>query len=87
MGTLILMEVMEAKKRLQEVIYERYVESEEYQDKYYLKKQIQMLFPYLAEPNICTAIDTANALVSPPRKKEEFINILAGQLFPQCYTK
>ena len=78
---------MEAKKKLQEVIYEKYVESEEYQDKYYLKKQIQMLFPELTEPTIYTAIDVANALVSPPRRKDEFISILAVQLFPQYNIK
>lgn len=80
------MDTMEIKKRLQQIIYEKYVDSEEYQDKYYLKKQIQIVFPELNESIIYTAIDAANAIVRPPRKKDDFIKALTVELSPKEYV-
>jgi hypothetical protein len=81
------MNITEAKRKLQEIIYEKYVISEEYQDKYYLKKQIQIIFPDLSEPIIYAAINTANITIRPPRKKDDFINVLVLELFPKYETK
>ncbi|HEX2963449.1 MAG TPA: hypothetical protein VHO43_16745 [Ignavibacteriales bacterium] len=62
------------KKALKEVLNEDYVFSEEYQDKYYLSREILEKLPSLNEKQVYGAIDFANGIVSPPRKTGRFID-------------
>lgn len=57
-------------------ITDRYINVEEYQDKYYFKKEVQNIFPDLPDDIIYKAIDKANKLVKPPKKKIDFLKVL-----------
>ncbi|MGE5363215.1 MAG: hypothetical protein ACM3SM_03725 [Bacteroidota bacterium] len=64
-------------KVLRETIKEDYILSEDYQDKYYLSRQILEKLPDYAEEDIYRAIDLANAAVKHPRRNEKFLEALA----------
>ena len=72
-------------KVLDEVIDQKYICVEEYQDKYYFKKQIQELFPELSDEIIYNAINFANKVIKAPRKKIEYINALSVKMFSLGY--
>lgn len=57
-----------------------YVYSEEYQDKYYLIKDIKEHLPSLDEGSILDAINYANVVVAPPRKIRKFINAFIDKI-------
>jgi len=67
------MEKQEIKKSLRRLLDGYYVYSEEYQDKYYLLKDIKETLPQLDESKIMDAINYANVAVAPPRKIRKFI--------------
>lgn len=68
------MDKKQLKKALKEVLNEDYVFSEEYQDKYYLSKDILEKLPALGENLVYSAIEFANCTVRPPRKSGRFID-------------
>lgn len=68
------MDKKQLKKALKEVLTENYVFSEEYQDKYYLSREIMEKLPSLSEKLVYGAIDFANGSVNPPRKTGRFID-------------
>ena len=72
-------------KELDRTIDQKYVRVEEYQDKYYFKKQIQELFPELSDEIIYNAINFANKVVKAPREKIEYINALSSKMFSLVY--
>jgi len=79
------MELRRVAKFIKLIIDEKYVYVEEYQDKYYFKKQIQELFPELSDEIIYKAINFANKVVKTPRKKNEYINALSSKMFSLVY--
>jgi hypothetical protein len=79
------MKFRKAIKILKQSIDEKYVYIEEYQDKYYLKKQIQELFPELSDEIIYNAINFANNVVKAPRNKTEYINALSSKMLNPGY--
>lgn len=64
-------------KVLRETIKDDYILSEDYQDKYYLSRQILERLPDFAEEDIYRAIERANATVKYPRKNDKFLEALA----------
>lgn len=68
------MDRQEAKKALQDILYEDYVFSEEYQDKYFLAKEIMEKLPEFKEPRVYEAINFANTQVKHPRMTHKFID-------------
>lgn len=64
--------------KLTEQIVDDYIHVEEYQDKYYLKKEIKNIFPDLTDDVIYKAIEDANLKVKPPKKKNEFLKALVN---------
>ncbi len=64
--------------RLFKNITDKYINVDEYQDKYYFKKEVQNIFPDLPDEIIYKAIDKANKLVKPPKKKIDFIKALVN---------
>ncbi len=68
------------KEKVRDLILYDYVNFEEYQNKFYLVKNLKILFPDLPEDYIYRAIESTNSSVSPPRKKEKYINLLINKL-------
>ena len=62
------------KRALKGIFTEDYVFSEEYQDKYYLSREIMGKLPALNEESVYNAIDFANGAVTPPRKTGRYID-------------
>ena len=74
------MDKREIKKSLKTMLGGYYVYSEEYQDKYYLIKDIKERIPQLEETSIVEAINYANVVVPPPRKIRKFINAFIDKI-------
>jgi hypothetical protein len=74
------MEKKEIKKNLKSIFGGCYVNSEQYQDKYYLIKDIKDKIPQLDENSIVEAINYANVIVAPPRKIRKFINAFVEKI-------
>jgi hypothetical protein len=74
------MDKREIKKTLKGLLGGYYVHSEEYQDKYYLIKDIKEKIPQLDETSIVEAINYANVVVAPPRKIRKFINAFVDKI-------
>ena len=68
------------KEKVRDLILYDYVNFEEYQNKFYLVKNLKILFPDLPEDYIYRAIESTNSSVSPQRKKEKYINLLINKL-------
>ena len=79
------MELRTVVEELDRRIDQKYVRVEEYQDKYYFKKQIQELFPELSDDIIYNAINFANNVVKAPRKKIKYINVLSSKILNLVY--
>jgi hypothetical protein len=58
---------------LEEIFQTKYVYTEEYQDKYYLFKQIREKMPDAEKEVVYAAINYANNIVGMPRKSGKFI--------------
>ncbi|MBD3409418.1 MAG: hypothetical protein GF419_04360 [Ignavibacteriales bacterium] len=69
----------EARTILRDALFEDFILSDEYQDRYYLKEQILEAFPHLAEGAVYRAIDNANEAVAAPRKAADYIETLVKQ--------
>jgi len=74
------MDRQKIKKALSEELKYYYIFSEEYQDKYFLYKEIKIALPELTEDSIYKAIDYANGKVRPPRKTKKFIEAFTEKL-------
>lgn len=74
------MDKKQLKKALKEVLIEEVVLSEEYQDKYYLSREILEKLPSLSESSVYSAIDFANGAVEAPRKTGRFIDAFISYL-------
>lgn len=74
------MDKREIKRSLRNILGGYYVHSEEYQDKYYLIKDIKEQLPQLKEESINEAINYANVVVAPPRKIRKFINAFVDKI-------
>ena len=59
----------------------RVIFSEEYQDKFYLKKSLKEIFPDLPDELIYKAIERCNKKLKPPRRKKEFIKTFVNSVF------
>lgn len=64
-------------KVLCEEMNENEVKSDDYINKYQLKKLINRKFPSISEEIIYFAINLCNDKLQPPRKKEDYIKALA----------
>lgn len=68
------------KDALKVILSDEYVLSEEYQDKYYLSKEICEMVPELSERRVYEAIEFANLIVKAPRKNVRFIEAFLKKL-------
>ena len=68
------------KEKVRDLILFDYADFEEYQNKFYLAKNLKMLFPDLPEDYIYRAIESTNKSINPQRKKEKYINLLINKL-------
>jgi len=68
------------RRKLEYYIPDKFVNFDEYQDKFYLMKRIKELVPGISDIVIYRAIDFANNTVIPPRRKSDYINILLRKL-------
>jgi hypothetical protein len=69
----------EARTKLRDTLFEDFIHSEEYQDRYYLKEQIIEAFPHLSESAVYRAIDKANEAVGSPRKASDYVDAVVNQ--------
>ncbi len=53
---------------------------EEYQDKFYLKKQIQEKFPELSDRMIYAAIDSANKKIKESQVVKKYTDLLSNEI-------
>lgn len=74
------MEKSAIKKNLDKSLGPKFIYSEEYQDKYFLYKEIQQTIPELAESAIYEAIDLVNQIVKSPVKGKRFVEIFVEKL-------
>lgn len=74
------MDRQKVRKVLCGVLRNYYIFSDEYQDKYFLYKEIQIAMPEIKEDKIYEAIDYANRVVKPPRKTKKFIEAFAEKI-------
>jgi hypothetical protein len=65
---------------LDNFILENFVNFDEYQNKFYLKKKIQEILPEKSDEEVYDAIDYANVRLKAPRDKAEYISILVKKL-------
>lgn len=65
---------------LDNFILENFVNFDEYQNKFYLRKKIQELLPEKSDEEVYNAIDYANVKLKAPRNKAKYINILVKKL-------
>ena len=65
---------------LNDFIMNKFVNFEEYQNMFYLKKKIQEILPDKSDNEVYEAIEFANARLKPPRDKKGYINILIEKL-------
>lgn len=63
----------DTQKKLNSITYSEHILSDEFQDKFYLKKRIKEIIPNLDDEVIYNAIDKCNKLIKPPRRKSEFL--------------
>ena len=56
------------------------VNVQEYQDKFYFVKNLKVLLPGMPEDKIYKAIEMTNLTLKPPRKKNEYVDILIKKL-------
>jgi hypothetical protein len=63
------------KKIVKELFSEKYLSTDEYQDKFYLMKKIKDNFPELSEETIYHLIEKFNKQSIPPRKRSIFIKL------------
>jgi hypothetical protein len=68
------------KEKVRDLILYDSVDLEEYQNKFYLAKNLKTLFPDLPEDFIYKAIESTNRSINPPRKKDKYINLLINKL-------
>ena len=68
------------RKKLRYYLPDKFVNFDEYQDKFYLMKRIKEFLPGISDITIYSAIDFANNTVIPPRRKADYINILTRKL-------
>ena len=68
------------RRKLEYYMPDKFVNFDEYQDKFYLMKRIKEFLPGMSDINIYGAIDHANSTVIVPRKKSDYINVLLGKL-------
>lgn len=73
----------EAENIISDAIHSEFIFCKEYQDKYFLMKQIRTAFPKLPESIIYSAIDYCNSLFTGPVKKKIFVRTLLNRLLPQ----
>ncbi|MGE5680099.1 MAG: hypothetical protein ACM34K_04385 [Bacillota bacterium] len=74
------MEKTEIKTMLNEALADKYISSEEYQDKYYVYKAIQELLPDISENLIYSAIERVNQTLKSPIKGRKFVKIFVDNL-------
>ncbi len=58
-----------------------FIVSDEYQDKYYLKKTLKEIFPDLPDELIYKAIERCNKKLKPPRRKKDFLKTFVNSVF------
>ena len=68
------------RRKLEYYIPDKFVNFEEYQDKFYLMKRIKEFLPEISDITIYSAIDFANSTVIPPRRKSDYISVLMRKL-------
>lgn len=66
--------------KLEYFIPNKFVNFDEYQDMFYLRKRIQEILPDKPDEVVYGAIEFANAKLKPPRKRLDYINILVEKL-------
>ncbi len=71
------MDAMKLERILENEIIEEYIKSEDYINKYYLKKLLQRKFPSISEEIIYFAINFCNDVIKPPRNKKDYVKTLA----------
>ena len=65
---------------LKDFILNKFVNFEEYQDKFYLKKKIQEILPDKSDNEIYNAIEFANGNLKSPINKIDYIKALIEKL-------
>lgn len=76
------MNLTEAENNLRRIFPDKYVNSDEYQDKYFLMRQIKEIIPTLSDEIIYSTINTCNNIIAKPRKRDDFIKTFLNQIFP-----
>jgi len=75
----------EAEHIIYNALPSKYIYCKEYQDKYFLMKQIKNAFPKLSDSIIYSAINYCAQLYGKPVKKKIFIRTLLNRLLPELF--
>lgn len=78
----IAMKLVEAENNLRSILPDKYVNSDEYQDKYFLMRKIKKIIPSLSDEIIYSTINKCNNIIAKPRKRDDFIKTFLNQIFP-----
>lgn len=68
------------KEQIKEILINHPVNAHEYQDKFYLVKELKTIFPKVNEDNIYKAIEYTNYSIRPPRNKKKYVDLLTNKL-------
>ena len=72
----------DVEKKLNDLYPRQYILSEEFQDKYFLHKQIRQVLPEVPQDIIYDTIEKCNNELRPPREKEKFIRMFIRNIIP-----
>ena len=65
------------RKELHSEITDRYVHTEEYQDRYYFTKLIHKILPNISEKMVANAVEKCNLEIKTPREKRRYLKRLS----------
>ena len=71
----------QAEKKLKKGIQRKFIFYKDKQDKYFLKGEIENLFPELDDDLVNKAIDRCSQLLKYPSQRDDFIRVFLDQLF------
>ncbi|MGD8781120.1 MAG: CUE domain-containing protein [Ignavibacteria bacterium] len=75
------MVLVERIKEFDKKFVSSFIFSEEYQDKFYLRKTLKEIFPDLPDELIYKAIERCNKKLKPPRRKKDFIKTFVSAVY------
>ena len=68
------------RKELHSQVSERFIHTEEYQDRYYFTKLVHLILPRFSESSVANAVLQCNTEIKTPRKTKRYLKRLSELL-------